>query len=272
MQVRKVAMLLALTVSLLGAAPALAATVWVGENLDIHQNKTSPVNDFHIQGTIQSASGGVPTLQYHIDDVFTSFSSTITALGGGFYSFTADWSRTNHIPYCTVVHLGLFFQVNDYNVMINKTGWWTHDGAPAGNWPMVGFEVPDNSRFRLQGGNVNLNVSQLQFLRLPWTANPQSMFDALTVGASDSLGTWVAGTAPGTLTAGSFFDVDFDTLVGQTQPGDFLLARVFAQWPEETGGRWFFEAHQASPVPLPATLLLFGAGLGLLGLGAWRRP
>lgn len=271
MRVKTMAILLALAVSLVGAGPALATWVWVGENIDIHQNKHVPVNDFHLEGTITSASGGVPTLQYTIDDLFyPNPASSITPLGGGAYKFTIDWLSPIDIPYCTELHLGAFFLVNDHNVMIDKKGWWTYNGQPVGNWPAVGFSVPDNRTFTLQGANVPVTVQYLDFIRLQWPGDPRAMFNQLNAAQSDNLGTWSrAINSPMSLPAESFFDIFFDVYVGPTIPGDFLLTRVFAEWPDEPAGRWFFEVHQSAP--LPGAVWLLGGGLAALAaLRRWR--
>ena len=144
--------------ALAGAAPALA--VQAGITLDVHQDIFDQAlwpNDFHIEGLICSNDGTPPVLIDHIDGPFTYFTYTIYKLPGDdcWYWFEATWATPPglYIPYCTVIHLGLLFDVDAANVVIDLVGWWTHDGMPVGGMignlnnsgyvPLVGFNVQD---------------------------------------------------------------------------------------------------------------------------------
>ena len=157
----------------------------VGINIDVHQDiQGAYPNDFHIEGRIESGLPGgnwskPPTLIKHIDGVFPNFSYTIqpdTAdPGQNWYIINANWSITgNGIPYCTVMHLGLEFNVTCHNIIIDLKGWWTLNGVRittgpinihSGFVPIPGFDVQDNillapsqgntQRMRMQNGNLS---------------------------------------------------------------------------------------------------------------------
>jgi hypothetical protein len=150
-------------VLLLGFTPKALALV-VGFNPDIHMDIPGVIaNDFHIQGRIESGDWGgnwsnPPVLIGHIDGGFPKFSYSITPdlsdPGQNWYIFIADWSGTNY-PYCSVIHLGLFFDVDCHNVAVNLVGWWTQNGGipvppppfpppvNGGSVPIPGFDVQD---------------------------------------------------------------------------------------------------------------------------------
>jgi hypothetical protein len=126
---------------LLGTSPKAMALV-VGFNPDIHMDIPGVgviANDFHVQGRLESGNWGgnwsnPPVLISHIDGGFPNFSCSITPdlsdpCGQNWYNFTADWSGTNYV-YCSIIHLGLFFDVTCNNVAVNLVGWWTKDGKP----------------------------------------------------------------------------------------------------------------------------------------------
>ena len=147
-----------------GAVPAYA--VQAGITLDVHQDITVQTllpNDFHIEGYICSHVG-LPTLVSHIDDIFPNFQYTMTKLNPGdpddcWYWFEATWwftPGTGYIPFCTVLHLGVLFDVDAANVIIDLIGWWTRNGQPVGGIiggnlqnhgyvPVIGFNVADTS-------------------------------------------------------------------------------------------------------------------------------
>ena len=151
--------MLALVVS----APAYALVA--GITLDVHQDCDDPLllpNDFHVEGKICSHFGA-PVLTGHVDGPFVpplgTFSYTITKVVPGdpedcWYTFTGDWSGAT-IPYCTMTHFGLVFEVNGANIIINLVGWWTRDGVKIGEVigglvnggyvPGTGFNVSDDS-------------------------------------------------------------------------------------------------------------------------------
>ena len=152
--------------SLWAATPAVA--LLAGFNVDIHQDNPDIIaNDFHIEGRIESGDpgsdfGNPPVLVDHIDDLFPFFNYSFTpdpSSDGNWYFFTADWWGADY-PYCSILHLGLLFDVDGANVVIDLVGWWTVDGqrvstgANFGYIPIPGFDVTDpEQRMILQNGN-----------------------------------------------------------------------------------------------------------------------
>ncbi len=135
--------------------------IWTGLNVDIHQDNPDVIaNDFHIEGIIESSLE--PVLVDQVNDLFPNFSYSIwqgkpqCPTGSIFWCFEANWDGAEY-PYCTILHLGLLFEVVCHNVMIDLVGWWTVDGVPVGGvqnvgpgvpqpgqWPLLGFDVTDN--------------------------------------------------------------------------------------------------------------------------------
>ena len=163
---------LAALLVLLAGSPALA--IRAGITIDVHQDadlKPGQLpNDFHIEGRVCSSNGTPPVLVDHIDDVFAdpdgAFNCSINKLVPGdpsdcWYIFAADWRLSGQgvreVPYCRVIHLGLLFDVQNENVVIDLSGWWTRDGVRIGeiagdlvnrgNVPVLGFSVTDEERF-----------------------------------------------------------------------------------------------------------------------------
>jgi len=157
----------AFTLMMAWAVPAFG--LQAGITLDVHQDIYDPAfwpNDFHIRGYICSNDGIQPNLIDHVDDVFGvppgTFTWTIQKVSTDptdcWYWFEATWAfpaGQGYIPYCTVLHFGLLFDVDAANVIIDLVGWWTRDGVPVGGMigglnnsgyvPAVGFNVQDTS-------------------------------------------------------------------------------------------------------------------------------
>lgn len=278
MRIRTVFICLVLVASSLTVGPAAASItpfIWVGENIDVHQNIPGAVaNDFHIEGIILSA--GQPGTPYVIGGPTFGYTTSFVGndqYGRGMYKFTADWSGFT-APNCTVLHLGIFFPVDIYNAMLFKKGWWTSNGTPIGNWPVLGFDVPTNNLFRLQGAQTPVTPLQIDMLLLNPPSNVEAMFNMLNVADSDQLGTWI--TVPFNIPViepESFFDIFLDQSLGSPiGPGQFLLTRTLAEWQGPDGlieQRWFFDVHEQ--VPVPSTLLLMSSALALLALYQRRR-
>ncbi len=241
--------------------------VVAGINIDVHQDINNPdlePNDFHIEGRIESGlplaapNGGnwssPPVLLSHIDDIFPNFSYTIVPdlsdPAENWYIIKADWWGPNTIPYCTVLHLGLEFEVTCHNIIIDLVGWWTRNGQPIpagsglnneGFVPVPGFDVQDDigalpgeaTQFmRLQNGNLNgrqdpgeiqTEIVQMDLvglspveLRTQLGAEP---FKELRVGGLQEDLPWIpVENLPQDFAVDSFFDVFFDITVDPNAP------------------------------------------------------
>ena len=245
---------------------ALPNQIYAGLTLDVHQDIPDDAlpggrqpNDFHVEGQICTAGGVAPVLVNHLDDVFPNFSHSLTKLnpadpGDCWYTFSADWwfdVGEEGIPYCTILHLGLLFYVEDENTMIDLRGWWTLDGQQVGNIigglpnggyvPVPGFAVDPEDPIagpdlRIGEGvfpplppitpspqPIEIFFTELDVLAVP--SLPEGWFDGLFVGgAQDSWG-WVPVLDPigndinplnptPPLMPDSFFDVYFDMPAG----------------------------------------------------------
>ena len=117
--------------SLAGAGQVLAAIVilffcmvptsdalWVGGNIDVHNNTGQDAHDFHIEGKIKSTTppilmieiGYVVTPDGNVID-FPNFDHAISHAGGDLWDFKAAWWMDPDvvIPPSSVGHFGLFF-------------------------------------------------------------------------------------------------------------------------------------------------------------------
>ena len=232
MQSRKMLGGLAATVGLLAAiAPASAYTIMAGVTLDVHQDINNPnmlPNDFHIEGWICTRNDVLPLLKQHQDGPFPHFSYSFGPLINGWYSFTADWwldPWMPGIPYCTIIHLGLLFDVEDENTIIKLRGWWTKDGQRIGQIygnlndgfvPVLGFSVaPIDGNLAVRVGNgliqpppivpwppvmpwppvpepgpVEVSVTELEVLSMPTAALPPDWFEQLSESGGQQMWPW----------------------------------------------------------------------------------
>ncbi|MBN1818812.1 MAG: hypothetical protein JW828_15730 [Sedimentisphaerales bacterium] len=135
----------------------LVAPVWAliaGFNVDVHmdippQVFDQPANDFHIEGRIESSSP--PELVQVISD-FPEWQHQIEPdpadPTGQWYRFRIDFFG-REFKYCDWLHLGLFFDLECSNLVIDLVGWWTRDGVRIhggvndGAILIPGFEVED---------------------------------------------------------------------------------------------------------------------------------
>ena len=151
----------ALMMVLLATSPAWA--LLAGFNVDIHMDidptGRTIANDFHIEGTIKSgpplgAPGGggwahPPKLVWQMNDLFPSwtgetnlFQPDTTDPDENTWLFHMDWWFPPGSPegyvFCQVLHLGLLFDVECHNTVIDLVGWWTWDGEPLQQTPTQG--------------------------------------------------------------------------------------------------------------------------------------
>lgn len=166
----KTVMCLSMIVMVSPAALAIIA----GFNADIHMDIPGAIaNDFHIEGTLKSGMIGgnwnrPPILVGNINGSFPTFGFSITPdttnPDQNVYKFRADWKGFTY-KYCDILHLGLFFDLECHNLVIDLVGWWTLDGQRLGGFnggtiPISGFIVQDQPQQGPQHMRV-LNDSQL---------------------------------------------------------------------------------------------------------------
>jgi hypothetical protein len=240
--------------------PYIANALWVGGNIDVHNNTGQDAYDFHIKGVIKSTCP--PTLGKAIGYVTLPDGNvlyppdptySINHISGDLWSFDAEWKWPFGIPHCSVGHFGLFFQACCRNVWVNLDGWWTgENGEPIGDWPILGFEVPkhhwdppEEQFFRLRGdaGNspIPVEILEIRLAAMPPPANDreaEEIFMMLNAEDMDALN-WVSSRnlPEGPFTADSFFDVFFEaeefevlTLTKGMEPNELLLVATHATW------------------------------------------
>lgn len=187
---------LVLCLSIVAMVSPAAWAIIAGFNADIHMDIPGGIaNDFHIEGKLISGTVGggwssPPTLVGHIDDKFPNFVYVIhsdpTSPEQNEYFFKADWSGAPY-KYCDILHLGLFFDLECHNLVIELVGWWTFNGQRLGGFnggtiPLSGFIVQDqveqgqqrmrilNDSQRGGGGGIGigipLEVQQLQLVSM----------------------------------------------------------------------------------------------------------
>jgi hypothetical protein len=240
----------------------------VGTNFDVHMDvgdADTIANDFHIEGSIESGPRDSnwaypPVLISHVDDLFTNFNISITPdpTGGGtgddnWFDIAIDWSGAD-VPYCSVIHLGLKFEVTCHNIIIDLEGWWTLDGVQMQNGlnggfvPIVGFDVQDGVggdpsqqglqtiQLRNDSRAIDTEIVSMSLISM----SPVQLSDKLgddpfgeltvdgrqkdlpwiPVGLPDPTGTLqpISENNPQSFPADSFFDVFFEVTVGDELP------------------------------------------------------
>ncbi len=240
-------------------SPAALAII-AGFNADIHMDIPGAIaNDFHIEGKIKSgpAGGGwssPPTLVGHIDDRFPNFVYVIhsdpTSPEQNEYLFKADWSGAPY-KYCDILHLGLFFDLECHNLVIELVGWWTFNGQRLGGFnggaiPLSGFIVEDqvpqgqqrmrilNESQRGGGGGIGigipLEVQELQLVSMSremalemFGGSLENIFPELRLGGRQEQLPWVPiANSRGPINPGnplpappdSFFDIFLEVSIG----------------------------------------------------------
>jgi len=292
---KKFTFVLIVLLALVVSAPAHAITV--GITLDVHQDCITTTalrpNDFHIEGVIESF-GVAPVLTIHDDGLFTppagTFTYTITKVSPDpadpWYTFTANWARTSGIPYCTMIHLGLVFDVGEKNTIINIIGWWTRNGVPIGDVitgnnfvnggyaPVTGFDVSNNP---IGGGQtlritnsfqypppevypnsppvpIDIEILQLDIVSFP--ADEEPPIGELREFGAQQFWQWIP-LEPRPLLAHSFFDVFLNQVPGfSIPPGGFLVVRTLMGFVNNHGDyevKWQWDIHED-----PTRLLDFG--------------
>jgi hypothetical protein len=216
--------------------------LYAGLTLDVHQDLlpgTLPggrdPNDFHVEGYICSSNGVYPNLLSHIDGIFDQFNYSINKLNpldpaDCWFTFTADYAITlmAGIPYCTVIHLGLLFDIEAENTVIDLTGWWTLDGIPVGSIvpiyfnngyvPLFGFNIETvagmGQTARISNGYIDpiqpptpvpppgpqpiqTEIVQLDLVAMDKAALPPDWFDQLYHGGMQDFWPWIPGVNGG---------------------------------------------------------------------------
>ncbi|MBN1125211.1 MAG: hypothetical protein JXA82_09390 [Sedimentisphaerales bacterium] len=244
-----------------------------GFNVDVHMDIPPevidlPANDFHIEGRVESSSP--PELVQVISD-FPMYSDPTTVFepdpadpDGRWYIFRIDfWGA--EFKYCDWLHLGLFFDLECSNLVIDLVGWWTRDGVPIrgglndGTVLIPGFEVEDIPLERPQFFRVRndshmqtpARITELQLTK--FTAEQVDQMGGMQelaamlrregqqegfkwIGVEDPQGILVSPNNPQEFPPDSFFDVFVEvelpdqgfhtTEAMPIDPGDVLISRV----------------------------------------------
>ena len=282
-------LLLALILLLCIGSPAFALIA--GFNADIHMDIDGVIaDDFHIEGRIKSGPwmGGwsqPPVLVLHIDGMFPNFTRSIvpdnTVPGENTYKFTADWSGHPY-QYCEILHLGLFFDVECHNLVIDLVGWWTAggrriiDGKNGGAVLIPGFDVQDQQQPQLlqirndsaqivddggilpgiHGQIVQMDVSVLSREELLGRfGTVEELARGLRLGGVEGQLEWMPVRSGDDFPAESFFDVTFgvDTNLPTIPPQGFLVTRVLTAFTNNNGDpepdfRWTWHLHESHEV------------------------
>ena len=291
----------ALTVLVLVASPvwALLAGFNVDVHMDIDPTGRTIANDFHIKGTVKS---GEP------DSGWANKPQLVMQIGAGFpifvisdfmpvddpkepgaqntWAFEADWSFPPGDPggykYCEVIHLGLLFDVECHNTVIDIVGWWTLDGkrlenGQNGGYVLIpGFDVQDRQSPQIlqirndtgKGIDPGVGGRTLQVDLLVLTAEqmkqmfgvPEELFPMLR--ADDPMQQelpWVR--VPDVMgqdfPPDSFFDVFVEIDIPGTgqvmhiEQNGFLVARTLFEFPNNIGElerRWIWHFHEAHDI------------------------
>jgi hypothetical protein len=276
------------------ALPAAYAELWVGGNIDVHNNTGVTAHDFHIRGRIKSTT--LPELDWQTGYVsrpggrayFPNFSHSITHDVDDWWNFDAEWS-SEYVADCEVGHFGLVLDATCRNVWMYLDGWWTDAAGnpiPGGDLPIPGFEVPTHwwdpppeQRFILQGdageARIDTQILQMDLVSIPLPSDPAWVVDQLNVEQMHAFA-WesvIAYEDPAIdFPAESFFDVFTEPYVGPIGPDQWLMARTLIAWPGEEAGRWVFHVHQSHPVPEPLSMIFFGTGVvAVAGVVARRK-
>jgi len=143
------------SVMILMLFPLMSNALVVGVNADVHFDYDGLIaNDFHIEGTVYSGSGIVPTVTKIIVFGDPGTGNWVVSQyclipdGPNRWKFYADFKTDGYIVWCQWIHFGIMFDVDAYNVIADLIGWWTLDGMALleepGQYkqaPITGFNV-----------------------------------------------------------------------------------------------------------------------------------
>jgi hypothetical protein len=291
MKMKRCLVLALAVVAMLLVQPQAAEALIVAVNADVHFDFDQPcANDFHVEGLIHSAEGSIP----RVEEIFV-FSPTAHWKVKGYslyqpdpfgmpddWIFTADFVTDEFICYCEMLHFGIAFDVNCYNIIIDLRGHWTLDGEPlfpAKEVPVstevfpsevavTGFHVDDIGRIRpgMQTLRIHNNTNLVIEVPILELAVNQRYVPLPEMNA-DHLGAPGSGTSPDPswegltwisvpiqepmLEPGASFDVLLEDLGVHMETGDYLQIRG-AQAGDGTLGKqaksvwtFFWEQHEA---------------------------
>ena len=160
--------------------PIRGAGLEMGFNEDITNNTGQDAYDFHLEGTLKSATpprqlnnfcsdwprGSIPGFDWKYDG------GTITHLGGKLYHYSGGWSGRVPVGPDQTIHIGKYFDETCENIFVDLRGWWTdregrkinpEAGTREGEiWlsdvALLGFEIVDNIPARLEDPNLPQTV------------------------------------------------------------------------------------------------------------------
>lgn len=259
--------------------------ILIAVNDDIHFDYQGKIaNDFHVQGTIHSGGGLVPSFGNIIvfgdgtTGNWTTVNYTLTPIGGDEWMFSVDFVSDGYISYCQWLHFGIEIYVGWYNIIADLQGYWTLDGVPINraHVPITGFWVDELDDLRpglqtlriMNDSNMTVEMTSLELAIIADQVPVEDLF-------YDTLGrpfnpsplypelSWVPITTgfPRVMAPDSFFDVFLEQYGVTIPPGQFLLMRgqqlmTGLKQPGDWG--FFWHEHGAMPrlTPTPEPTII----------------